>query len=489
MLSVISDAGDQQQKRQKHIRSARSSVNSDFNLEESLPNLPAEHELQGHLVDARQETWVNEHLQKFIPKEELWRIVNIGSVYRVLAQKLLQVHPPEQIMKYAKKICKETEVIQGNEKLIKSYRKIFSILVLLELASSILHFLEEDVSDLDLPIERLQETEDLYRKGDRDKTPLKCFKRTGWSPMNLEDFQHKQWWMLAPFFSRDEDGAVKHYVLQNQHVLPFSPIPASNRETGFIPHKAGGYGKVLMVQINSQHHNFHDMMHSDRGFAVKQQIDFEDRDAYKKEIAILKRFTGRHSDHHIVSLLASYEQFNKFHLIFHRAEGTLHELWTEFQTNPGLTQENILWMAEQCAGLASALSKFHRHFSFPKPPNIARVDQNIPKSMYAKILSNTEEEKANIVQIPVNDFRRWAKNLSTPMYGERILGETTGLKNGRLLQSHHLGNHFPPLRVTREHCTDRIALRLHRLGNTGVMAISIQETYYGTMMALAATEL
>lgn len=378
MLSVISDAGDQQQKRQKRILSRDCSVQSDFNLEESLASLPAEHELQEKILAARQKTQNNEgQLRKFIPKEELCRVVNLESVTRELIKKLSQVHSPEQLKAYARAICGETEILRKNKKVIKSYRKIFALLVLVDAASSILLFLEEDVSDLELPMTlvELEGTDGLYRQGDQDEKPLKCFKHKMWSPFKLESFQEKQWWMLAPFFARDEDGAVKHYVLQDEHILPFLPLALSNKAADRITHKAGGYGKVLMVRIHNEHHNFQGSTICDRGFAVKQQLYEEHREAYKKEIAILKKFTEDQSHEHVVSLLASYEQFNKFHLIFYRAEGDLSEYWKQIQQTPRFTHNNVLWVAKQCAGLADALSKLHRRLSFPKREKITTENQ------------------------------------------------------------------------------------------------------------------
>ena len=74
-----------------------------------------------------------------------------------------------------------------------------------------------------------------------------------------------------------------------------------------------------MVRIHQDHHGFPDKKLCDRGFAIKQQLYASDRDAFEREIAILKLFRAERSHKHIVSLLATYEQFRKFHLIFYRA--------------------------------------------------------------------------------------------------------------------------------------------------------------------------
>lgn len=354
VLSIISDAGDQQKKRQKRIYAEHSLNISDFNLEDSLHSRSAEHELQKKLFAVREETRNNDgRKHKSIPKEKLYHVVNAESVAQQLIKDFSKIHSSEQSKAYAREICTETEVTRKKKQVIRSYRKIFALLVIIDAPSSILLFLEEDVSDLELPmtLEKLEGTEDHYRKGDPYKKPLKCFKHGIWSPYKLESFQEKQWLMLAPFFSMDGES-VRHYILQDDHILPFLPLVPSTEAENRIHHKIGGYGKVMMVRIHNEHRNFQPVMPDDHSFAIKQQLrdDHAARQAYKKEIDILKMFTGDGSHKHVVSLLASYEQFKKFHLIFYRAAGDLFEYWTGIQPNPQMTFSNVLWVAEQCIG-------------------------------------------------------------------------------------------------------------------------------------------
>jgi hypothetical protein len=80
VLSIISDAGDQQQKRQKGTLARHSSGHSDFNPDAWLAPLTAEHKLQERLMNSRERTHTNEgHSQYFIPKEKLCCIVNTVS--------------------------------------------------------------------------------------------------------------------------------------------------------------------------------------------------------------------------------------------------------------------------------------------------------------------------------------------------------------------------------------------------------------------------
>jgi hypothetical protein len=77
------------------------------------------------------------------------------------------------------------------------------------------------------------------------------------------------------------------------------------------------------------------------------------------------KFSGERSHDHVVSLLATYEQFRKFNLIFYRAEGTLHDLWE--RKFPCTDYSTMLWVAEQFAGIADGLSRLHKLLSFTKP--------------------------------------------------------------------------------------------------------------------------
>jgi serine/threonine protein kinase len=82
---------------------------------------------------------------------------------------------------------------------------------------------------------------------------------------------------------------------------------------------------------------------------------------------MLKKFSGNHP--HLVSLLATYEQFNKFHLIFHAAEADLLEYWRQVNPTPPVTPETISWVAQQCQGLADGLAKIHRLQTAPFQTN------------------------------------------------------------------------------------------------------------------------
>lgn len=75
---------------------------------------------------------------------------------------------------------------------------------------------------------------------------------------------------------------------------------------------------------------------------------------------MLMTFSGN-ANPHLVSLLATYEQYNEYYLIFPWAEGDLQSFWREVKPAPSVTHDTVLWMAEQCLGISRGLSVLHKH--------------------------------------------------------------------------------------------------------------------------------
>ncbi|CAN9404024.1 unnamed protein product [Alternaria alternata] len=323
-------------------------------------------ELQIRILDSLQRTFnMQGRDQEFLPNGALYRLINTETVVQVLIKDLSHSHTSGSIRQLAGRVCSESLVIHRGKEKIKTFRKIFALLVIVECTSLISSFLEEDVSDLDLPLSSLKSKarSGLCRidaSGKPSNTLLQCFQPPKWSPIKLRNFQEYQWKLLAPFFAQDDDGDVKHYALHDHHIIPFIPPDDAEEEDMY---RTGGFGKVFMVRIHSDHHNFRDKRLCHRGFAVKQQLHENNREAFKKEIVILKSFSGERSHKHIVSLLATYEQFRKFHLVFYRAEGDLFTYWKEIHPRPVLNRHSATWIAEQCAGIAEALLRLHRHMT------------------------------------------------------------------------------------------------------------------------------
>jgi len=65
----------------------------------------------------------------------------------------------------------------------------------------------------------------------------------------------------------------------------------------------------------------------------------------------------------LISLLATYEQFNSYFLIFHWAEADLQKYWSKINPKPSVDRDTVLWMAEQCKGIVSGVVKIHEYVS------------------------------------------------------------------------------------------------------------------------------
>jgi hypothetical protein len=372
---IISDAGDQifrRSSRQAHTSITRLDMpgpakgviaSSAYDLEAQISSLEQSDVAEGfglqkRILDAlKQSRSTTGIVREFLPKGELDRLLDVATVTQELRQALPNTHSTEQIREFAEIICRSAAISNSGDQEARDYRKVFVLLILVEMASHFPIFLEQNVSDCDLPLNVTRDRDRPHsHQKDHLNVLLRCFER--WSPIKLRNFQEYQWKVLAPIFSTD-DVSVRHYSLLDQHVLPFTE-PAGPPGTN-ITDKFGGYGKVLMVDIHPDHQNFSANGLITRGFAIKQQLYEEDRRIYKKEIAVLKHFCGPRKHKHVISLLATYEQSHKLNLIYHRAEGELFDLWKMIDSGPKLSHKNIIWIAEQCAGLTGGLRQLHQN--------------------------------------------------------------------------------------------------------------------------------
>lgn len=100
---------------------------------------------------------------------------------------------------------------------------------------------------------------------------------------------------------------------------------------------------------------------------------------------MLKKFSGD-AHPHLISLLATYERDETFYLIFPWAEADLMTYWKSQNPDPTFDTETVIWLAEQCRGIADGLTKLHKyetdlqdHAEAPQLPKIrCEVDSHEP---------------------------------------------------------------------------------------------------------------
>ncbi|KAF2265196.1 hypothetical protein CC78DRAFT_567769 [Lojkania enalia] len=410
--SVISDAGDQEHKRQKRINSdEKKSVPEDKPGHERLSPIQIQtspHELQTELFKALVDTRPDVYgpVQKFLPKAHLDRLVNKDAIYRELEKDLSYAHTSKQIENIAEEVYEETVVLHAGKQKVKSFRQIFALLAFAEMTHCINMFLEEDLSDLDLPLVECKNDEGIIelRRRNSSNNPsdqsLNCFKN--WTLMKLFIFETYQWYMRAPYFFQGEDGEIKHFPLGDKTILPFLKTELTDDED---PEYRGGFGKVFFVRIHEEHYNFRDPKSSKHGFAIKQLYE-KNPEAFNRETTILKKFSGPASHPHVVSLLATYEHLNKYHLMFYRAEGDLFKFWKHIMPSPELNHAAVIWMAQQCAGIADGLLRLHRHLTITM---ISHMDTGeIPKRQ------SSGGKHVKIVQSSAPIQQRFSRQLDDP---------------------------------------------------------------------------
>jgi len=75
---------------------------------------------------------------------------------------------------------------------------------------------------------------------------------------------------------------------------------------------------------------------------------------------MLKKFSNPPHEH-LVSLLATYEQFKSFFLIFHWADADLQRYWRDVNPTPSIDWQTVIWMARQCKGIAEGIVAIHQY--------------------------------------------------------------------------------------------------------------------------------
>ncbi|KFA70659.1 hypothetical protein S40288_08274 [Stachybotrys chartarum IBT 40288] len=321
-------------------------------------------ELEVSLMKARSEN--KKTGEFFFPRKVFTTIIT----RRCVEQKLCETWPqPEDttigdyndfIADSVDRICQQRRPIKSRREKVKGLRRIFTILVLLKRTEEVLNFLYAGIDDSHLPlvmVKRDGETalHDLRRRGDVND-PID-FITTGWDEMEIDSFYTWQWKMLSPCFAqRKAHKKVWHYKLQKRVQLPYIG-PKATLERYF-----GGFSQVSRVYIHEDHHDFHDRKGFTGSFALKK-LSSASRDDFDREVDILKKFSNDHHPH-LISLLVTYEQHDTYYLLFDWAECNLNEYWSKKHPDPDpCDRETVLWVAEQCKGIAEGILKLHRYTS------------------------------------------------------------------------------------------------------------------------------
>jgi hypothetical protein len=170
----------------------------------------------------------------------------------------------------------EDKIKHYADTILRSFRKIFTILVLTDMTESIETFLEQGVDDSMLPMpdprpflmQRISSNRSMQLSKDRELF-LKWDRIFGSRQSHCVNFFRSQWSVSAPTFHSVDQ--VKHFSLTQNHILPFldewsamrllenSESTIDDLDTGRLDTTGvtyGGYSEVQKLTIHPAHYDF-----------------------------------------------------------------------------------------------------------------------------------------------------------------------------------------------------------------------------------------
>lgn len=191
----------------------------------------------------------------FIPVDVLDELMT----YQNVKEELRQMDPKMEeqcLARYANYIC-------------TSAKKIFAILLCGQNRCFIFSFVDEGISDKDLPFVRCSLENDcpasrpnhqfILCKRDHSECKREDHRDCGIKALSsrsrdiTRDFCRDQWLVQAPVFEKSSTGEIPHHDLDNNVILPF----IEDREAQESQTKSGGYSHVWGVRIHSAHQNLY----------------------------------------------------------------------------------------------------------------------------------------------------------------------------------------------------------------------------------------
>jgi hypothetical protein len=285
---------------------------------------------------------------------------------------------------------------------ISSRRRILGTLLCADNLKSFQHFVEEDISDCDLPL-KPEHTKEQPATRTRTSDEVNRTLLESWEPNQLVLFYYHQPAFFVPFFDISGDRLLYH-TFDHQIRLPWL----------MYEHKtSGGNGIVHKVEIHPSHHNLKSVhvrkcsttkvavpdpngLQSSGNhlyFALKE-IDTHDEEIYRQEFAALQKgFIHSQKEPHLIKLLLTFTHGSKYYFLFEWADGNLEEYWEKHPEPSERTLAKSQWAAKQCLGLASALKQIQGRATW----------QNQRRSSSLGSLSPPSD-------VPSDDEREWGRH-------------------------------------------------------------------------------
>ena len=246
----MSDYGLSEYSRQ--VRDSSTAEQSQHHDDDSLfsgvgASFPPEDYKLGQRIRRKLRKQVDGTYHKFLPISDLHEIMQHETVVGFLRSEL-PVSSWSNIPSIVTAICGPLDA-QNDDHESKAARRVFAILVHLEMPNEIVALINDGICDGDLPLVRADEKHGSYglkrdpeRHPERPQGPLACFEP--WKQRDREDFEIYQYWMTAPFFAM-KNGRSRRYKFQDWDVLPFT----AQEDVNVTPHSI-----VSRVEIHEAHH-------------------------------------------------------------------------------------------------------------------------------------------------------------------------------------------------------------------------------------------
>ncbi|KAJ4111441.1 hypothetical protein NW768_011794 [Fusarium equiseti] len=263
--------------------------------------------------------------EAFVPECDLKRILTRDTVQLVLDR----IHH-----RYPDKPRVTLDAI-FNDTIGTGRLKILATLIYIERTKTLHEFVTSNVWDHDLPLRKSSEFFNDW------KGP--------WSRVFVEQ-QH----LFLPQVIDFE--CMEHKKFVDSIRMPFlNPL---------VDPKEGAHGAVSKVRIHQDYQRWGGRTRCKDYYAVK--LFKADAATFQQERDALVHFSHPYPGHEsLIQLLYSYELRSKKYLIFPCAEWDLEYHWANHEADP-TSQADLIWMLQECSGIASGLSKVHNHTSWKK---------------------------------------------------------------------------------------------------------------------------
>ncbi|KAK4160423.1 hypothetical protein QBC43DRAFT_219820 [Cladorrhinum sp. PSN259] len=266
----------------------------------------------------------------------------------------------EHIHDYAQRVCFKGE---------QSLCRIFAILAMLQRPWEVVNFIDERISDIDLPLKTVTPSTNYMVRLQNPRTHGTLCSLGAFSH---EQFQHLQWTMVPASFPKD----TPHLRFDRRQAMPWS-------EEWYFNERYKSYAYLSRVRIHDAHHFFEHPYLLDGIFALKTFTSYhgsssssaiEELEAKADEVHSPSSLqTRQHFDRelkwlqgvakfnhpHLRPFFAAYEHGDQSCLLFPWADAHLKLLWNNTTAGPPLERPSLMWLVKQFRGLADALQIFY----------------------------------------------------------------------------------------------------------------------------------